>query len=59
MKKRQLPVTISLLSAMLLLDSCSVITGIFKAGAAAGIIAVIIVAALLIWIISLFRSKNS
>lgn len=40
------------------LSSCSVITGIFKAGAIAGIIAVIVVIAVIIWIISLFRGKS-
>ena len=39
------------------LSSCSVITGIFKAGAAVGIISVIVVIAIIIWIVSLFRSK--
>jgi len=43
--------------AMVALSSCSVITGIFKAGAAVGIIAVIVVIAIIIWVISLFRSK--
>ena len=59
MKKLQHLCTISLLSAVLLLDSCTVIAGIFKAGAIAGIIAGIVLVALLIWIISLFRGKNS
>jgi hypothetical protein len=40
------------------LNSCAVIGGIFKAGAIVGIIAVIIVVALIIWIISLFRGKS-
>ncbi|QEM09749.1 phosphatidate cytidylyltransferase [Mucilaginibacter rubeus] len=40
------------------LSSCSVITGIFKAGAITGIIAVIVVIAVIIWIISLFRGKS-
>lgn len=43
--------------AMMVLSGCAVIGGIFKAGFAVGIIAVIIVVALLIWIISMFRSK--
>jgi hypothetical protein len=43
--------------AMLALSGCSVITGIFKAGAAVGVIAVIVVIAIIIWIISLFRKK--
>jgi hypothetical protein len=44
--------------AILNLSSCAVIGGIFKAGAVVGIIAVVIVIAILIWIISLFRGKS-
>lgn len=49
-----------LLFALMLftLSSCSVITGIFKAGAITGIIAVVVVIAIIIWIFSLFRGKN-
>lgn len=43
--------------AILVLSGCSVITGIFKAGVAVGVIAVIIVVAILIWIISKFMGK--
>jgi len=43
--------------AMIALSGCSVIGGIFKAGAAVGIIAVIVVIGILIWIVSLFRGK--
>ncbi|MGZ3756049.1 MAG: hypothetical protein ACXVAY_14950 [Mucilaginibacter sp.] len=43
---------------MLSLGGCSVIGGIFKAGAAVGIIAVLVVIGILIWIISLFRGKS-
>ncbi|MDN3547166.1 hypothetical protein [Mucilaginibacter aquaedulcis] len=42
---------------MFTLSGCSVITGIFKAGAAVGIISVIVVILLIIWIISMFRGK--
>jgi hypothetical protein len=44
--------------ALFTLSSCSVITGIFKAGAVTGIIAVVVVIAVIIWIISLFRGKS-
>ncbi len=37
------------------LSSCSAIAGIFKAGAAVGIIAVIVVIIIIIWIVSMFR----
>ncbi|WP_345211172.1 hypothetical protein [Mucilaginibacter gynuensis] len=40
---------------MLLLNSCSVIGGIFKAGAVTGIIVVIVVIALILWLVSAFR----
>jgi hypothetical protein len=43
--------------AMLALSGCSVITGIFKAGAVVGIISVVVVIVIIIWIVSLFRSK--
>jgi len=43
--------------AMVALSGCSVISGIFKAGAVVGIISVIVVIAIIIWIISMFRSK--
>ena len=56
MKKLIIPVAIFLIAT--LFSSCSAIAGIFKAGAAVGIIAVIIVVAIIIWIISLFRGKN-
>ncbi|MEN0052724.1 MAG: hypothetical protein AAGC65_03610 [Mucilaginibacter sp.] len=39
------------------MSGCSVITGIFKAGAAVGIISVIVVILIIIWIISMFRGK--
>jgi len=39
------------------MSSCAVIGGIFKAGAVVGIIAVIVVIAIIIWVISLFRGK--
>jgi len=43
--------------ALMSLAGCSVIGGIFKAGAAVGIIAVLVIIGILIWIISLFRGK--
>jgi uncharacterized membrane protein YtjA (UPF0391 family) len=55
MKKTYIPV---LFLVMTILASCSAIEGIFKAGAAVGVLAVIIVIAAVIWIISLFRGKS-
>ena len=52
MKKIYFPTIILLL---LCLSSCSLIAGIFKAGAIVGILSVIVVIALIIWIASLFR----
>nr|WP_294945351.1 phosphatidate cytidylyltransferase [uncultured Mucilaginibacter sp.] len=40
------------------LSSCSVISGIFKAGAAVGIIAVIVIIGIILWIVSAFRGKQ-
>jgi len=40
------------------MSSCAVIGGIFKAGAIVGIIAVVVVIAIIIWVISLFRGKS-
>ncbi len=54
MKKLYLP---AMMLLVLCLSSCSVIGGIFKAGAAVGIIAVIVVIAIIIWIASMFRGK--
>ena len=51
MKKLYFPSVILLL---LCLSSCTVIGGIFKAGAVVGIISVIVVIALIIWIASMF-----
>ena len=40
------------LAMMLMLSSCSVIEGIFKAGVWVGVIAVVVVIGLIIWLIS-------
>ncbi|HEX8460958.1 MAG TPA: phosphatidate cytidylyltransferase [Segetibacter sp.] len=44
---------------LMVLSSCSVIGGIFKAGAAVGIVAVVVVILVIIWVISLFRGRNT
>ncbi len=54
MKKLYIP---SIILLMLCFSSCAVIGGIFKAGAAVGIISVIVVIILIIWIASMFRGK--
>ena len=46
------------LSALTLLSGCELVGGIFKAGAYTGIFVVIIVIALIIWLLSKFRSKG-
>jgi len=43
--------------ALFALSSCSVITGIFKAGVAVGIIVVVVVVAIIIWIIAKIAGK--
>jgi hypothetical protein len=54
---KRLPVLLFAL-AMMLMNSCAVVGGIFKAGAAVGIIAVVVVILIIVWLISLFRGKN-
>lgn len=44
-----------LLAAITALSGCSVVEGIFKAGAVVGVIAVLVVIGIIIWIISMFR----
>lgn len=56
MKKIIIPACVLL--TLLGWSSCAVVGGIFKAGAAVGIIAVIIVIVAIIWIVSLFRGKS-
>jgi uncharacterized membrane protein YtjA (UPF0391 family) len=41
----------------MIISSCEIIGGIFKAGAAVGVIAVIIVILIIVWLISLFRGR--
>jgi hypothetical protein len=48
-----------LFMAIVAMSSCSVIGGIFKAGAAVGVIAVIVVIAIIFWIISMFRGGSN
>ncbi|MXV50418.1 phosphatidate cytidylyltransferase [Pedobacter sp. HMF7647] len=57
MKKTVLPTLFLLVSISL--SSCSAIEGIFKAGAFVGILAVVVVIAIIIWVISLIRGRNS
>lgn len=54
MKKLNLLLLATVLFAM---SSCSVITGIFKAGVAVGVIAILVVVILIIWIISAITRK--
>ena len=43
--------------ALFSLSSCSVITGIFKAGVAVGVIVVIVVVAIVIWVTAKIAGK--
>ncbi len=54
MKKLNL---ILLTAVLMTLSSCSIVSGIFKAGAYTAIIGVIIFIAIIIWVMSLFRKK--
>ncbi len=49
MKKLYVPVVLAM---MLMLSSCSVVEGIFKAGVWVGVIAVVVIIGLIIWLIS-------
>ena len=53
MKKLSLPILILFLAT---LSGCDVITGIFKAGAVTGIVAVVVILILIIWVVSKLRS---
>ncbi|MGI4897781.1 MAG: hypothetical protein ACRYFT_04340 [Janthinobacterium lividum] len=48
-----------LVVTLMVLNSCSVVGGVFKAGAAIGIIAVVVVIAVIIWVISMFRGRGN
>ncbi|WP_315814893.1 phosphatidate cytidylyltransferase [Paraflavitalea speifideaquila] len=50
--------SLMLLLVMINLSSCEVIGGIFKAGVWTGVLAVVIVGALLIWIIARISGKK-
>jgi len=54
MKKFMLPL---LAFSLMLLSSCSVVGGIFKAGAYTGIIAVVVVVLLVVFVIAKMRRK--
>lgn len=43
---------------MMFLGGCAVVGGIFKAGAAVGIISVVVVILIIVWLISLFKGKS-
>ncbi|RKR85303.1 hypothetical protein BDD43_5567 [Mucilaginibacter gracilis] len=47
-----------LLLVMVALSSCSVIGGIFKAGAVVGIVAVLVIIGIIFWIFSMFSGKQ-
>lgn len=49
---------LALVAMVLSLSSCDAIVGIFKAGAYVGIIAVLIVIAVIWWLVSLFKGKS-
>ena len=43
--------------AMTALSGCSVVSGIFKAGAYTAIFGIVILIAIIIWVLSIFRRK--
>jgi len=56
---KKIIIAVAIFVVATLLSSCTAIAGIFKAGAVVGIIAVIIVIAIIFWIISLFRGRSN
>ena len=54
---KRLPVLLFAI-AMMFFNGCAVVGGIFKAGAAVGIVAVVVIILIIVWLISLFRGKN-
>ncbi|MGB4774095.1 MAG: hypothetical protein WBP45_02890 [Daejeonella sp.] len=58
MKKLRTLYSLIALSAIMLLSGCELVGDIFKAGAYTGIFIVLIVIALIIWVISRFRSRS-
>jgi succinate-acetate transporter protein len=58
MKSFRAPLFLLLTFFTLTLTSCDAIIGIFKAGAYTGIIAAVIVVALVLWLISKMRGGN-
>lgn len=61
MQNKSLAIVPAILMVSILLSSCEVIGGIFKAGAWMGAIVVILILALVIWVIAKFTSgkKNT
>lgn len=53
-----IPLVTTLILSLFVLNSCSAIEGIFKAGAWTGIILVVVVIAIVIWIISRLGGKS-
>lgn len=53
-----IPLVTVLILSLFVLNSCSAIEGIFKAGAWTGIILVVVVIAIVIWIISRLGGKS-
>jgi hypothetical protein len=58
MKSNTFYTIISLSGLATMMSSCSVVGGIFKAGAWTGIIAVVLVVALILYAVSRFNSKK-
>jgi len=56
---KKIIIAVAIFVVATLLSSCTAIAGIFKAGAVVGIIAVIIVIAIIVWVISLFRGRSN
>jgi len=56
---KKIIIAVAIFVVATLLSSCTTIAGIFKAGAVVGIMAVIILIAIIVWVISLFRGRSN
>jgi len=56
---KKIIIAVAIFVVATLLSSCTAIAGIFKAGAVVGIMAVIILIAIIVWVISLFRGRSN
>ncbi|MGN6530698.1 MAG: phosphatidate cytidylyltransferase [Ginsengibacter sp.] len=57
MQKNKLPILIPFFLLLILLGSCSIVGGIFKAGVWVGVIGIVIILIIIIWLVSKATKK--